>query len=126
LLYAGNHAVFVVDAYTRRIFERHALISSKADYEDIRSLVESVLTQASGPIALDGAGSDPRHPVSKMSGMARGELVQHYNELHALIVRAGNQYCRKMAKCDECPLREFLPGSVERTVEDELRSRRHR
>src|SRR5262249_17545439 len=115
LLYAGNHSVFVVDAYTRRVFERHAVTSPKTDYEDIRSLVEGALTKASGTIVLQGPGSDPRHPLSprhaesKMSGMARGELVQHYNELHALIVRAGNQYCRKKAKCDECPLRRFLP-----------------
>jgi endonuclease III related protein len=26
LLYAGNHAVFVVDAYTRRVLERHAIL----------------------------------------------------------------------------------------------------
>src|SRR5262245_42452348 len=106
LLYAGNHPVFVVDAYTRRIFERHGLISPKAGYEDIRSFVEHTLAGPStGAIVLDGAGSDPRHPVSRMSSMERNELAQHYNELHALIVRAGNQYCRKTAKCDGCPLR---------------------
>ena len=36
LLYAGQHEVFVVDTYTRRIFERHALISATAPYEDIK------------------------------------------------------------------------------------------
>ncbi|MFZ3212834.1 MAG: base excision DNA repair protein, partial [Terriglobales bacterium] len=36
LLYAGGHPVFVVDAYTRRILERHGLITAKARYEDIR------------------------------------------------------------------------------------------
>src|SRR5262249_6827050 len=40
LLYAGNHPVFVVDAYTRRIFERHQIIPDKAKYEEMRSLVE--------------------------------------------------------------------------------------
>ena len=30
LLYAGNQPVFVVDAYTRRILERHALIGSRS------------------------------------------------------------------------------------------------
>ena len=30
LLYAGNHPVFVVDAYTRRILERHQIVSSAA------------------------------------------------------------------------------------------------
>src|SRR5271166_2540561 len=43
LLYAGNHAVFVVDAYTRRILERHEAASAGAKYADIRSLVEQAL-----------------------------------------------------------------------------------
>src|SRR5215467_5184905 len=34
LLYAGNHAVFVVDAYTRRILERHGIVGSRASYEE--------------------------------------------------------------------------------------------
>ena len=29
LLYAGNHPVFVVDAYTRRILERHDLVAAQ-------------------------------------------------------------------------------------------------
>jgi endonuclease III related protein len=45
LLYAGNHPVFVVDAYTRRILERHRIISSAADYEEIRLLFESALAE---------------------------------------------------------------------------------
>ena len=36
LLYGGNHAVFVVDAYTRRIFQRHKLTKPATDYETIR------------------------------------------------------------------------------------------
>jgi endonuclease-3 related protein len=110
LLYAGSHPVFVVDAYTRRIFERHGLVTAKTNYEEIRALIEQALSGASpDSLKADQNGSDPRHPVSRMSRMSRSELAQHYNELHALIVRVGNQYCRKTAKCEECPLREFLP-----------------
>jgi len=43
-----------------------------------------------------------------MSHASRSELAQHYNELHALIVRVGNHYCRKTAKCNGCPLQKFL------------------
>ncbi len=43
LLYAGDHPVFVVDAYTRRIFERHQLVPADAGYEEIRLLVEREL-----------------------------------------------------------------------------------
>jgi len=109
LLYAGNHPVFVVDAYTRRIFERHGLITAKNKYEEIRALIEQAVSGAD-PASLETTnGSDPRHPVSRMSRMSRSELAQHYNELHALIVRVGNSYCRKTAKCQECPLKPFLP-----------------
>jgi endonuclease III related protein len=114
LLYAGNHPVFVVDAYTRRVFERHGLISAKAGYEDVRSLVENTLTgSAPESMAAVQTGADPRHAVSRMSRMSRTKLAQHYNELHALIVRVGNQYCRKTAKCAECPLKGFLPSAAE-------------
>jgi endonuclease-3 related protein len=34
LLYAGQHAVFVVDTYTRRLAIRHGILSEKAGYED--------------------------------------------------------------------------------------------
>ena len=110
LLYAGNHPVFVVDAYTRRILERHGLITAKTKYEEIRTLMEQAVTEADPQSLLTTNGSDPRHPVSRMSRTSRSGLAQHYNELHALIVRVGNQYCRKTPKCEECPLREFLPS----------------
>src|ERR1700686_3944162 len=43
LLYAGRHPVFVVDAYTHRILERHGLTDGKADYEPVRALFEASL-----------------------------------------------------------------------------------
>ena len=43
LLYAGNHPVFVVDAYTRRILERHGILSAKTEYEEIRELFQQAL-----------------------------------------------------------------------------------
>ena len=67
LLYAGNHPVFVVDAYTHRIFGRHGVTSGKPDYEAVRARFETAL---------------PRHP-------------QFLNEFHALIVNTGKNWCRK-------------------------------
>jgi endonuclease-3 related protein len=112
LLYGGNHPIFVVDAYTRRILERHGIIDGKAKYDEIRLLLEAALTGAD-PEQLDlGAhGSDPRHSVSRMSQSTRSNLAQHYNEMHALIVRTGNQYCRSTPKCEACPLQKYLPSS---------------
>jgi endonuclease III related protein len=110
LLYGGNHSVFVVDTYTRRILERHGIINNRPGYEEIRALLEEAVTGAEpGQLSVDQHGAEPRHPVSRMSCASSNELAQHYNELHALIVRVGNQYCRSTPKCEKCPLREFLP-----------------
>jgi len=82
LLYAGNLAVFVVDAYTRRILTRHGLAEEKAGYDEVRGFFEANL------------------PYD----------AQLYNEYHALIVNTGKNWCRSKApKCDECPLGGFLP-----------------
>jgi endonuclease-3 related protein len=90
LLYAGDHPVFVVDAYSRRLLGRHGLLrpgaqgGSRRAYEQIRSLFESQL---------------PRDP-------------RLFNEFHALIVRTGKGHCRKTAPlCCSCPLSSFLPAS---------------
>lgn len=120
LLYAANHPVFVVDAYTRRILERHGILPEKADYEEIRQLFETALQ----PIAIEEERSPsdvfPRlesgirgaaHPPSAMSTARRTALVQIYNEMHGLIVGVGKNYCRKSkAACEGCPLKRFLPA----------------
>jgi len=82
LLYAGRRPVFVVDAYARRILERHHLADPKMSYEDARQFFERNLPQD----------------------------VPLYNEFHALIVRTGKDYCRASnPRCEECPLERFLP-----------------
>jgi endonuclease-3 related protein len=109
LLYAGNHPVFVVDAYTRRVLLRHGIINEKTSYEEIRAMIERAISSSGAEsLVVKNAGSNPRHPVSRMSSSARTELAQHYNELHALIVRVGNHYCRAKAICEGCPLQTFL------------------
>lgn len=112
LLYAGNHPVFVVDAYTRRVLLRHGIIHEKTGYEEIRAMIEQAVSGSEArSLVVKDAGSDPRHPVSRMSSSLRTELAQHYNELHALIVRVGNHYCRAKPMCEGCPLQAFLKNS---------------
>jgi len=115
LLYAGQHPVFVVDAYTRRLAERHGILSEKANYEDVRSLFESALTHAPDlaavVLASEAAGS-ASHPPSRMSVAARSPLAQVFNEMHGLIVSAGKQHCLKSkAQCEQCPLGTLLPSA---------------
>jgi len=119
LLYAGNHPVFVVDAYTRRILERHAVLPESSSYEEVRGLFESALLPVAGEKSLldvrpeaEFRAPGASHPPSPMSAAPRSALAQVYNEMHGLIVGVGKNYCRKSrALCDECPLQTFLPLS---------------
>jgi endonuclease-3 related protein len=81
LLYAAGKPVFVVDAYTRRILQRHGFISDKARYADIQALF--------------------------MTGLPSS--VPMFNQYHALLVNTGKQFCRKHPpRCEICPLQPFL------------------
>ena len=81
LLYAGNHPVFVVDAYTKRVLVRHGWVSTRANYEEMRAFFETNL--------------DPDAP--------------RFNEFHALLVQTGKHWCRpREPRCGECPLQRFL------------------
>ena len=87
LLYALDRPIFVVDAYTARITIRHGLIEPDAGYEQLPELFESNL---------------PRD-------------IRLFNEYHALLVRAGKEFCKAKARCPGCPLEE-LPHTLE--IED--------
>ncbi len=116
LLYAGNHPSFVVDAYTRRILERHELIDAAASYEEIRELFERALKPleedilACPPASAVSGPPGSCHLPSRMSAAKREALVQIFNEMHGLIVGLGKNYCKKsQPECERCPLQKFLP-----------------
>lgn len=88
LLYALEHPVFVVDEYLRRVVTRHELLPANARYADLQVLG-------------DGA----------IASLTREETARHANELHALIVEVGKRHCGTTPRCEECPLRRFLPVS---------------
>ncbi len=81
LLYAFNRPVFVIDAYTRRLFSRLELIHKKDDYESLRAQFESTLN----------------------SERSRTQL---FNEYHALIVYHAKYCCRKQPLCHQCCLKQ--------------------
>ena len=120
LLYAGNHPVFVVDGYTRRVLERHAISPARADYEDIRQLFQRALGPLAEAKSIQALDVPPAlatkyrgavHRPSVMSTARRTDLVQIYNEMHAVLVGVGKEFCRKSkAACDGCPLQPFLPN----------------
>ena len=78
LLYAYNKPFFVVDAYTKRIFER--LGFGKKNYDELQKMFHKNL---------------PRD-------------IKVYKEYHALLVELGKNYCRKRNPlCSKCPLNEI-------------------
>ncbi len=89
LLYALEKPVFVVDAYTRRIFSRHGWVEPTIGYEELRTFFESAL---------------PRD-------------AKLFNEYHALLVYVGHHFCKRDPRCEGCPLQPFLPrkGPVRET-----------
>jgi len=76
LLYALNKPVFVVDAYTKRVFSRHGVCSARAEYNEVQEIFQS------------------RLPPD----------VKLLNEYHALLVTLAKQFCRTKPLCKECPL----------------------
>jgi endonuclease-3 related protein len=85
LLYALQRPIFVIDAYTRRIAQRHALLPDDRcrDYHSLQQYFH-------------------QHVPAQ---------VGTYNKYHALIVQTGKHFCGPRPQCTHCPLREFLPAS---------------
>jgi endonuclease-3 related protein len=80
LLYGGQHAVFPVDAYTRRMLVRHGWADEKTKDDDIRWMFER------------------QFPGN----------TERFNQFHALIVRTGKNWCRTQEPlCDQCPLGRY-------------------
>ena len=77
LLYALGRPIFVVDAYTKRVFARHKIIGDVWDYSRVQRIFMKNLPKDAGL----------------------------FNEYHALLVRLGKEYCSKNnPKCRSCPL----------------------
>ncbi len=112
LLYAGNHEIFVVDAYTRRVLERHGAVDGRAKYDEVRTMVQRALQGEKSLVAVKSATPRkvPVHEPSAMSTTKRSPVAQLYNEMHGLFVQAGKHYCLKREpRCEACPLRTLLP-----------------
>ena len=83
LLYAVGLPVFVVDAYTRRLFGRLGLHGGGEPYD----AVQAAFTRALPP--------DP----------------DLFNDFHAQIVVHAKETCRRVPVCPACPLEDLCPAS---------------
>jgi endonuclease-3 related protein len=86
LLYALERKIFVVDAYTKRIFTRLGLLTGNEDYAAIQDLF---------------------HKHFKGS-------VHDYNEYHALIVKHGKDICTKKPQCEFCCIKRYCAWNESR------------
>jgi endonuclease-3 related protein len=82
LLYAFDRPVFVIDAYTRRLFARLGMVEGREPYEALRAACEGAL------------GADA--PL--------------FNEYHALIVQHAKAHCRLRPRCAGCCLFKLCPS----------------
>lgn len=81
VLYAAGLPLFVVDAYTRRVFSRLGLVDGRLGYDEIQRFF---MMRLPADAAL-------------------------YNDYHAQIVRLGKDICRPRPRCGECPLDALCP-----------------
>ncbi|MFW6044930.1 MAG: endonuclease III domain-containing protein [Planctomycetota bacterium] len=86
LLYALDKPVFVVDAYTVRVFGRHGLIDPSMPYAEVQETFQYRLP----------------------------EDIELYRDYHAQIVEVGKRCCSKSSpECSACPLKPLLgPGEL--------------
>jgi endonuclease-3 related protein len=75
-LYAAGHALFVVDAYTRRIFERLGWLRGPETYDEVQRFFMRRLP----------------------------EDARLFNDYHAQLVRLAKEHCRARPSCAGCPL----------------------
>ncbi|MDP1707532.1 MAG: endonuclease [Gammaproteobacteria bacterium] len=86
LLYAFQRPVFVVDAYTRRLLSRLALIQGNESYETLRATIEGQL--------------------------GRADRLALFNEFHALIVMHAKHVCKPRPACTHCCVARRCPAAT--------------
>jgi endonuclease-3 related protein len=80
-LYAAGKPLFVVDAYTRRVFGRLGVLSGQESYEAVEEVFHAALP---ADAAL-------------------------FNDYHAQVVRLARDVCRTRPACPSCPLEDLCP-----------------
>jgi len=84
LLYALNRSVFVVDAYTKRLFVRLEHFDHGLGYDNVQHYFQQRLP----------------------------ESLPLFQEFHALIVEHGKRFCKTKPLCSSCPLTSDCPTAM--------------
>jgi len=78
ILYALNMPIFVIDAYTKRLFKRLGINDSE-DYDNLQEMFHKLVEPS----------------------------VDVYKEYHAFIVNLCKDFCKKKPNCEFCPLKSL-------------------
>ncbi len=81
LLYALDKPIFVIDAYTKRVLQRHAVAQEEMTYHELQDLFHQNLKRD----------------------------IRLFNEYHAQFVMLGKEYCKPKPRCEKCPLNGMRP-----------------
>ncbi len=84
ILYAFNKPIFVIDAYTKRIFLRVGLCRRNVTYDELQKQITK--------------------SIEKDTGI--------YNEYHALLVEHGKRYCRTKPLCGVCVINNVCEKKI--------------
>jgi len=85
LLYALDKPVFVIDAYTKRLFTRLQHVEHQPTYDSMQRYFHQRLP----------------------------EDLLLFQEFHALIVEHAKRYCRSKPLCTQCPLLDHCPAPTQ-------------
>lgn len=79
ILYAAEKPIFVIDAYTKRIFSRLGFCNEKCGYDELQNLF--------------------------MNNLRNNTKL--FNNYHAVLIELAKEYCRKKPKCTNCILKSI-------------------
>ncbi len=79
ILYAAKKPIFVIDAYTKRIYSRIFNIKKELKYDELQQIF--------------------------MKELNNDEKL--FNEYHASLVKLGKNICKKKPLCNQCPINEM-------------------
>lgn len=88
MLYACNMPIFVVDAYTKRIFSRYGTFDEEPSYREVQEYF--------------------------MANLPRDTAL--FNDYHAQIDHLGHSVCKTVPLCDSCPIASLKGQSCQHYI----------